>query len=169
MSSLFCVSAAAAEAVVLVEGPQRREPPAPPRSAVMRCVTRDGAVSVSARLLCGTWYSAPPVSGESSVLLHLEGPWPPSSVCLAPPASSGSSSSPQSHARRPPPRAAGPAPWGMPAAAPRGGPGLPWPPQWLSEQLAPGLPFQTWGGSQCCLPVTPAPPPTIIESPSALL
>lgn len=94
MSSLFCVSAAAAEAVVLVEGSQRREPPAPPRSAVMRCVTRDGAVSVSARLLCRTWYSARPVSGESSVLLHLEGPWPPSSVCLAPPASSGSSWSP---------------------------------------------------------------------------
>lgn len=102
---LFCVSAAAAEAVVLVEGPQHRELPAPPRSAVMRCVTRDGAMSAFARLSCGTLYSTRPVSGDSPVLLHLEGPWPPSSVCLAPPTSSGPSSSPQSHAHRLPPRA----------------------------------------------------------------
>lgn len=51
MSSLYCVSAAA-EAVVLVEGPQHRERPARPRSAVARCVGRDGAASVFARLSC---------------------------------------------------------------------------------------------------------------------
>ena len=51
MSSLYCVSAAA-EAVVLVEGPQHWELPARPRSAVARYVGRDGAASVFARLLC---------------------------------------------------------------------------------------------------------------------
>ena len=159
MSSLCCISAAA-EAVVLVEGPQHRELPARPRSAVARCVGRDGAASVFARLSCGLLYSTSSMSGDGSVLLHLEGSWPPSSVCLAPPTSRGSSIIPCSpmltvlHFGP-----ARPVPWGMPAAAPWGGtPGLCWPPRWLSEQLAPGLPFRTWGGFTVLFTCAPAPP-----------
>ena len=155
MSGLDCVPAAS-EAVVLVEGPQRRELPAPPRSAVGGVARVMGAVYVFA-FLVRTFYSTTSVMVTVQSFSRLRGPGRPHLCAQRIPPPAAPPSSPRSRAHCPPRPAARACSLGC-ACSPFHGrqPLAPAPPQWLSEQPPPGLPFQTCGGSRCCSPGPPA-------------